>query len=159
VPCCFTLLNAANARSVVSLTDGALSTLSTPVLAPLSKRAPSSCKISTGRTANGISVWYNQRASPSSDERISCIFLFPDYGNIPVPLLVRLMNQYLKRRCFQLSSYGTKACLCFSLAGRFLPVLLRSKAEYEAFFPLKWTSHIRMRLPTKQASLACAYCL
>jgi len=54
------------------------------------------------------------------DERVSCILLFPDHDNIPVPLLVQLMNQYLKRRCFQFSSYETIACLCFSLAGRFL---------------------------------------
>jgi hypothetical protein len=66
VPPCVALLNAANARSVASPTAGAWSTLSTPILSLLSKRASSSRKISTGKAANGISVWYNQRASPSS---------------------------------------------------------------------------------------------
>jgi len=91
------------------------------------------------------------------DERVSCILLFPNHDNILVPLLVQLMYQYLKRRCFQLSSYGTIARLRFSLAGRVLPVLLRSKMEYEAFFPLQWTYLSRMRLPTKQTYFAWGF--
>ena len=63
VPSCVALLNAANARSVAPLMDEALSTLSTPVLSPLSKWAPSARKISTGKAASGISVLYSQRLS------------------------------------------------------------------------------------------------